>query len=209
VPNIPTPSLPAVFFGSAPATAVALVVSDVDATILSVRTPPRDAAGVSTVSVGDNATNISFAYTTPGGAAECQSVPCEVDALIGGSLTVRVSGLGQFTAATLSCTVDGNPATVTTVESTDAGSYNVVMALPGIGKQPDDPVTPGFLSIVVTVSGATAFAGFSYRSPPRAVSAEFSDDGSRIDIFWDQVSLCVCFLVFFSLFVWVDGVWCV
>jgi hypothetical protein len=181
--------LPAIFFGSAPATAVALIVSDMDATILSAKTPAQDSAGVVTVSILDNSANISFAYTSPGVSASCLSVPCEVDALLGGPLVVRVSGLGLFTTATLTCTVDDKPATVRVVNNTEADAYHVAVALPGLERQPEGPTTPAFMSLV-TDSGDTVFAGFDYRSPPTPVSAEFSDDGSRIDIKWDQVGSC-------------------
>ena len=42
----------------------------------------------------------------------------------------------------------------------------------------------GFL--MITIDGSVTFAQVAYRTPPRAVSAQFAPDGSSIDVMYDQ-----------------------
>ena len=188
----PTSPLPSVMFGSAPAAAVSLVVSDMDATILSARTPPRAAAGVVEVVIGGEG-NATFAYMTAGASATCISPVCEVDAVAGGGLTMRVGGLGAISstaALSAKCTVDGTelPATATSAAPAVgfADFFDVALTLPGAGSPPSEPLTTAFMSLSAVASTATVYAVVMYRSPPRVAVARFSSDGSRIDIAFDQ-----------------------
>jgi hypothetical protein len=176
---------PSVMFGSAPAASVSVLVSDLDATILSARTPQGNRAEVVPVLVAGEA-NATFAYTSPGAMAKCTSSVCEVDAVSGGALAVRVGGLGLITAGTLSCAVDDRIVSVASVTSAGPEIYDLTLVVPGAGKQLDDPFTTTFMSLSSESNKATIYADVRYRSPPRIVSAGFSGDGSRIEITFDQ-----------------------
>ncbi len=176
-------AVPVVTFGSASAEYVSVVISDMDATILLARSPPVAAAGLVSVYVNGKA-NTTFAYISNGVAAVCSSAACEVDAINGGKLIVRVSGFGTVRANTLTCTIDGQLVAVGAVSPTGPGSYDVAMTVPGSVKLFREPLTKAFIS--VTASDSSVYAVIQYRSPPLIASAAFSPDGSRISIVFDQ-----------------------
>jgi hypothetical protein len=178
-------SVPPVMFGSAPATSVSLIVSDVDATIISARTPQANVAGLVALVVAGEA-NATFAYMSDGVSATCISSICEVDAVAGGTLTMRVGGLKISDAANVRCLIDGKAATATRVTARGAGLFDVVLQLPAAGKALDDPLTIVFMSLSVVGDGVTVYAKVLYRSPPRVTLAEVASDTSRIDLAFDQ-----------------------
>ncbi len=180
-----TSSIPSVMFGPAPAASVAVLVSDMDATIINVRTPQGNRAEVVPVLVAGEA-NATFAYTSPGAMTRCTSSICEVDALSGGTLTMRVGGLGYVTAATLACAVEDKAVSVASVTAAGPEIYDLTLVVPGAGKQLDEPLTRAFMSLSSTANNATIYADVLYRSPPRVISAGFNGDGSRIEITFDQ-----------------------
>ncbi len=178
-------SLPSVMFGSAPAASVSVIVSDVGVTIISARTPQATTAGVVPVIVAREG-NATFAYMSTGVSATCISRICEVDAVAGGTLTMRVGGLAITYPASVKCMIDASLATATAVTAAGPGLFDVVLQLPGAGKLLDDPLTTAFVSISTVGGGDTLYADVLYRSPPRAPLAEFTSDGSRIEIAFDQ-----------------------
>jgi hypothetical protein len=176
---------PSVVFGSAPAASVTVIVSDMDATIISARTPQADSAGVVpvVVSVEGNAT---FAYMSAGVSATCVSPICEVDAVAGGTLTIRIGGLAIPNAESVTCAIDGSSCTATSVTRAGPGLVDVVLLLPGAGRVLNDPLTTAFMSIYTTGGTVTLYTDVLYRSPPRVAAAEVSSNGSRVDIIFDQ-----------------------
>ncbi len=195
--------LPDIFFGATPSTSVSVLVSDIDATIVSARVPPASSVGVVPIFVsGESGANASFSYSSPDASIACASPICEVDALSGGALTVRVAGLGSLTTYAPAVNVYVNdmiPATAVLVSvsvtkvgaqspaDASSSSYDVTIRVPATvpdAPLPNGPVTRAYMSIS-TLAG-TAYADFTYRSPPRATAAYFSPDGSRIDVVFDQ-----------------------
>jgi hypothetical protein len=172
-------------FGSSPAASVQLVVSDMDATILSARAPASATATVVQVLVGGEA-NATFAYTSPGAAALCLTPVCEVDAVGGSALTLRVQGIGEVSQEVLTCKVDDATAVISRVSSAGPGLYDVVVQVPPASRTLAEPLTTAFMSLLSSATNGTIYADVLYRSPPRALSAEFSADGSRIAITFDQ-----------------------
>ncbi len=185
IPDVTSPtSIPTVTFGLAPAESTSVLVSDMDATILVARTPQSLTAGVVTVLVAGEG-NATFAYMSAGVSAVCVSRVCEVDAVTGGTLLFRVGGLGTLTVPTVKCNVNGMACTA---KSTRAESefFELALSIPGMGTPPDEPLTAAFMSLSSTQGSAVVFTDVYYRSPPRVVSAEFTGDGSRIDVKFDQ-----------------------
>jgi hypothetical protein len=176
-------AVPVVTFGSTSAEYVSVVISDMDATILMARSPPVAETGLVSVFVNGKA-NTTFAYISNGVKAVCSSALCEVDAINGGKLTVRVSGFGVVRANTLTCSIDGQPVAVGAVSPAGPGSYDVAMTVPGSVKQVREPLTKSFIS--VSAGETSVYADMYYRSPPLVESAAFSADGSRISIVFDQ-----------------------
>jgi hypothetical protein len=171
-------------FGSAPVS-VTVVVSDLDVTILSLTTPAVPTAGVVHVAVA-NVTSTTFAYTSPGVNGRCVSSVCEVDSSNGGSLTVRLTGLGVAGSIPLACTMHGSNATVTVISSTPVGpdSHDLSAQVPGMAVEPKQPLTSTFLSCQSSLH--QVFIEVLYRRPPHVMMAQFSDDGSRLDVLMDQ-----------------------
>jgi hypothetical protein len=176
---------PSVVFGSVPAVSVSVLVSDMDATILRVFTPPMAAAAVVPVVVADQA-NSSFAFMSSGVTCVCISRVCELDATTGGALVMRVGGLGDLTQATLTCTIDGQSVAVNRVTPAADGLFDVIFLLPapGASAEPSDVLTEAFMSVSTTA--ATVYAPVVYRRAPRVYLMQFSPDGSRVEIFFDQ-----------------------
>jgi hypothetical protein len=204
--SIPSTPLPSVTFGSAPAQSVSVLYSDLDETVLLVQTPRVDAAGAVNMVVAGQA-QAEFAYTTDNAAAVCVSALCEVDAVVGGRLTIRVSGVGAVTARTLTATIRGLNVVIVDVTSLGQGAYDVVMHLPGLEPgtpEPEDDVTPmnrtglGSLQqfevpltteyVALTLPSAVTYATVSFRAPPRVITARLSAEGSRIDFVFDQTT---------------------
>ena len=177
-------ALPSIMFGSAPVFA-SVVVSDLDATILSVKTPPVPVAKVVHVVVAQE-TSTAYAYNSLDASAQCVSSVCEVDASTGGSLTLRATGLQDAGSIPLACTIDGSNQTVPVSSSTPAGpdSRDLVVKIPGMAEEPTQALTSAILSCMSPVH--QIFTEVFYRSPPRVRVAQFSGDGSRLDVIMDQ-----------------------
>ncbi len=175
--------LPEVTFGSVPATSVSVVTSDVGATILNVRTPPAESIGVVTVFV-EEAANSTFGYISAGVTASCARSSCEVDAIKGSSVIMRIAGIPTIRASTLTCTIDEKVVSVSSITPAGLALYDVILDVPGTGEAFEQPLSPAAISIVV--STATVYGNIQYRSPPRMATAEFSSDGSRIFLMFDQ-----------------------
>jgi hypothetical protein len=180
-----TSSLPPVMFGSAPAASVSVIVSDMDATIISARTPQATSAGIVSVVVGGEG-NATFAYMSDGVSASCISSICKVDAIVGGTLTMRVGGLKITNAANVGCMIDGKAATATSVTARGAGLFDVELLLPGAGRALDDPLTIAFMSLSAVGDTVTVYADVLYRSPPRATLAEIGSETSLVNVIFDQ-----------------------
>jgi hypothetical protein len=184
VPDNSPESLPSVMFGSAPAASVSVVVSDMDATILTARTPRASSVDVVPLVIAEKA-NATFAYTSPGGLATCMAAECEVDAVNGGTLVLQISGIGIITASSIDCTVDGKRASVMSVAATGTATYQVTVTVPGFGQPLGRPLKAAFLAVASSPT-SKAFMDLFYRSPPRALSAVFNGDGSSVTITFDQ-----------------------
>jgi hypothetical protein len=178
-------SIPPVMFGSAPAASVSVVVSDLDVTIIRASTPQANSAGVVTVVVAGEG-NASFAYMSDGVSATCTSRVCEVDALAGGTLTMRVGGLKITDAANVGCMIDGKAAMATSVTARGAGLFDIVLLLPGAGRDLDNPLTMAFMSLSAAGDSVTVYADVLYRSPPRATLAEIGSETSLVNVIFDQ-----------------------
>jgi hypothetical protein len=93
--------LPSVNFGPAPATYVSILTSDVYATVMIARAPPRADAGIVRLEIEGNLTDFTYAYASEGttaAAAVCVSHVCEVDAVAGGTLRIRTIGVRVVSA---------------------------------------------------------------------------------------------------------------
>jgi hypothetical protein len=182
------PQLPNVTFG-AETVAPKLVVSDLDASVLSVQLPRVSGAGIVVVKIGEDA-NFTFAYGTPGVGAQSSDSDSasanEVDPIAGGTVNLRLTGMRNLRSEALACSIDGVQVPVQVGTPSASGDYEIVVTVPPIQGELSQPLTPVFVEC--KTDSEAVYAEIFYRSPPRATNAEFSPDGSRIYIGFDQAT---------------------